>query len=519
MAYNYEGTARNSYLGFSKILRAQTRAELHMKIRNQEEIWAKREERERKKAQIQDMKEQAIFDTNGALEEIEKYKGILKYTLDVDDKVEWNNLYQKKKFKRFSFNRPVPELEAFMGNLGVPKPKFSEKIFKKVKQKRLNLEEKAKQEYEEAIREFEDGKEQARKDYNKEKQEFIEKQNEHNISIDEFKMRFENGDQDATEDYIRLVLENSIYPDAITKEFEVQFNPVSGIAIIDYALPHPESIPNIVEYRFVQSRKEIVPKEMKKKEFEAYYEDIIYQFTLRTIHELFESVNNGKLQLVVFNGWVQGVDSATGQDFNSCIISVQASKEEFESINLERVDPKECFRNLKGLCAGALKNLAPVKPIMNINREDSRFKESRDILSEAEAIPNLAEMHWEDFEHLVRGLFEKIFSGDGGEVKVTQASRDGGVDAIAFDPDPIRGGKFVIQAKRYNKVVPVSAVRDLYGTMINEGASKGILVTTSYYGNDSREFVKDKPITLIDGSNLVHLFTEHGHNVRIAIKK
>jgi len=35
-------------------------------------------------------------------------------------------------------------------------------------------------------------------------------------------------------------------------------------------------------------------------------------------------------------------------------------------------------------------------------------------------------------------------------VKVTQASRDRGVDAIAFDPDPIRGGKFVIQAKRYN---------------------------------------------------------------------
>jgi restriction system protein len=55
--------------------------------------------------------------------------------------------------------------------------------------------------------------------------------------------------------------------------------------------------------------------------------------------------------------------------------------------------------------------------------------------------------------------------------------------------------------------------------MISEGASKGILVTTSYYGNDSREFVKDKPITLIDGSNLVHLFNEHGHNVRIAIKK
>ena len=38
-------------------------------------------------------------------------------------------------------------------------------------------------------------------------------------------------------------------------------------------------------------------------------------------------------------------------------------------------------------------------------------------------------------------------------MKITQASKDGGVDAVAFDPDPIRGGKIVIQAKRYTNVV------------------------------------------------------------------
>ena len=117
-----------------------------------------------------------------------------------------------------------------------------------------------------------------------------------------------------------------------------------------------------------------------------------------------------------------------------------------------------------------------------------------------------------------RELFGKVFGGEGQEVRVTQASRDRGVDAVAFDPDPIRGGKFVIQAKRYNNVVPVSAVRDLYGTMIAEGAVKGILVTTSHYGNDSREFAKDKPITLIDGPNLVYMFQQHGYKVKIEVQ-
>ena len=132
---------------------------------------------------------------------------------------------------------------------------------------------------------------------------------------------------------------------------------------------------------------------------------------------------------------------------------------------------------------------------------------------------NLAAMDWEDFEHLVRELFEQEFAQNGGEVKVTQASSDGGVDAIAFDPDPIRGGKIVIQAKRYTNTVGVAAVRDLYGTVMNEGATKGILVTTSDYGPDSYNFAKDKPITLLNGSNLLHLLEKHGHKAKIDIKE
>jgi restriction system protein len=37
-------------------------------------------------------------------------------------------------------------------------------------------------------------------------------------------------------------------------------------------------------------------------------------------------------------------------------------------------------------------------------------------------------------------------------------SRDGGVDAVAFEPDPIRGGKIVIQAKRYTNTVRACSI-------------------------------------------------------------
>ena len=51
--------------------------------------------------------------------------------------------------------------------------------------------------------------------------------------------------------------------------------------------------------------------------------------------------------------------------------------------------------------------------------------------------------------------------------------------------------------------------------MMNEGANKGILVTTSGYGPDAFDFSKDKPIELIDGGGLLYLLQEHGTQARI----
>src|ERR1700726_1384363 len=119
-----------------------------------------------------------------------------------------------------------------------------------------------------------------------------------------------------------------------------------------------------------------------------------------------------------------------------------------------------------------------------------------------------------DFETLITNLFSKM----GLETRLTRASRDGGVDCVAYDPRPIFGGKVVIQAKRYKNTVGVSAVRDLFGTLQNEGASKGILVTTSGYGKAAFEFADGKPIELLSGSHLLYLLAQHaGIEARIEV--
>ena len=62
-------------------------------------------------------------------------------------------------------------------------------------------------------------------------------------------------------------------------------------------------------------------------------------------------------------------------------------------------------------------------------------------------------------------------------------------------------------------------MRDLYGTVINEGANKGILVTTSNYGRESYEFAKYKPLILLNGANLLKLLNKHGYALRIDIQE
>jgi restriction system protein len=183
-------------------------------------------------------------------------------------------------------------------------------------------------------------------------------------------------------------------------------------------------------------------------------------------------------------------------------------------LDLSKVDPLSCLNVLNASVSKSPTELAPVRPVLEFNMVDPRFIEETDVLSGLDQRPNLMDLTPSEFESLITNLFQKM----GLETRLTQASRDGGVDCVAYDPRPIFGGKVVIQAKRYKSTVGVSAVRDLFGTMQNEGASKGILVTTSGYGKASFEFAEGKPIELLSGSNLLYLLAQHaGVEARIEV--
>lgn len=525
----YSLEIENRTLQKSKVLKDKSEAGVIDKAKKQLLIWAEQEIRTLTTHAKKDAKETAQAEVEEAGKQAETYleelRNILNATLDFDDRINWKELEDHKTFREFSFHEP-PKEPPLPLQPNKPNEPFFSFLIPSLKRKwiaacgavdeQYKAEiERVKQAYQDDLKSWERAKAESQAKYEGEKQAFLDFQQKRNAAVLDYQTRFEAGDKNAILEYVAAVFERSSYPDDINLKYQIHLDSASQTLVVDVTLPNQESISDVCDYKYVAKTNSGNPVRMKKKDYDELYDNLVKQIIIRTIHEVFESVYTNHVMNVVANGWVTYVNKSTGQDQTSCIVSVSIDREKFESFNLARIDYSECIKAMKGLVAGPMSNIAPVRPIMQLNTEDDRFIESRAVLAEMNATTNLAEIPWEDFEHLVRDLFGKMFAGDGAEVRVTQASRDQGVDAIAFDPDPIRGGKFVIQAKRYTKTVGVAAVRELYGTMINEGAVKGILVTTSKYGRDSRDFVKDKPITLIDGPNLIYLLEQHGHKVRI----
>lgn len=355
--------------------------------------------------------------------------------------------------------------------------------------------------------------------WNATKADFYNKQKEHNRQIDENKSKYTIGDEISVKQYYDLIFEQIVSPDCFDNEFEVSYNAKNKMLLMNCYLPTIEDLPNIKDVKFIKASHEFKTTLLPQTYLKKLYDSVIYQYLFRIMNIIFTHDDANVVDTVVLNGTVSTVDTSTGKDINACIVSVQINKNEFNELCLDKIDAKQAFKRLKGISCSQLEIVTPITPILQIDRTDKRFIEAHNVINNVNEGTNLASMEWQDFENLIREIFEFEFGANGGECKITQASRDGGVDAIAFDPDPIRGGKIVIQAKRYTNTVSVSAVRDLYGTVMNEGATKGILVTTSDYGADAYHFAKGKPITLLNGANLLHLLDKYGQKAYINIKE
>lgn len=115
---------------------------------------------------------------------------------------------------------------------------------------------------------------------------------------------------------------------------------------------------------------------------------------------------------------------------------------------------------------------------------------------------NFSKMSGYEFEDFIANLLRQ----KGFKVTQTDYSNDGGVDLIAEYNQPLFSGKYIVQCKKYtDNLIGQPELRDLYGVVMSENANKGILITTSDFTTQAKNFAKGKNLELINGSILNNL--------------
>ncbi|MFB6840580.1 restriction endonuclease [Streptomyces sp. NPDC056361] len=330
----------------------------------------------------------------------------------------------------------------------------------------------------------------------------------HNGGVDGTVAALRGGEADTVVEYFTAVLfASTAWPEGFPREVSAAYDRSGRGLVLDWDLPGYDVVPEAKGVKYLPStdQEKEVPRPVTQRR--ALYRDVLAQSVLLAVWELFASDRFGALDQVALNGYVGGVDPATGLASRVCVASVAVERSVFDRLNLELVGAVEC---LTGALAGRLsakpEERVPVEPLLAPDQVGS------DVVVQGDGEePDLLAMDPIAFE----GLVAELFRARGLQAVTTQRSGDGGVDVRALDPDPISGGSIVVQVKRYRNTVPPSAVRDLFGTVQDAGANKGVLVTTSKFGPGSYTFANGKPLTLISGTELVDLLHQHGLRGRL----
>ncbi|MCX4745509.1 restriction endonuclease [Kitasatospora sp. NBC_01287] len=319
--------------------------------------------------------------------------------------------------------------------------------------------------------------------------------------------RLGRAEDEAVREYFGAALHSSAgWPAEFPHRLALAWDAADRQLVVDRELPGFEVVPEHSRVRYVKADDRQVPVARAAAERKRIYREVLALSALRVLDELFRADPNGLLDSVALNGTVQGVDPATGRESGRVLVAVTAARSAFAAIALDRVAPVECLEGLGGRVSTRPERLAEVRAERLPHEVGARVTGQG-----GEEDPDLYTMDPIAFEELIAQLFR----ARGYQVQTTARSGDQGVDVVAVDPDPVTGGKIVIQAKRYRSTVSPTAVRDLDSTVRHHGAIKGILVTTAHFGRGSYDYIRNKPLSLVNGPELVELLAEQGLRGRL----
>ncbi len=330
----------------------------------------KRLEKEAREAHLATM-EAEVVERNGKLEQIyEEIDSLLASTLGVDDYVDLNSLRVEvthPPFDRTDLEVPIPQPTPIPYPnepvLVLPEPPsglasfFGKKKYAEAVANAQRAHEQALVEWRAACRDVLARRQKAeevhardearrvdalrseRERYAKECAARESEAAERNRRLDELIANLGYGTADAIQEYVSIVLSNSVYPEHFQVAHEFEFDPSTAELRLRVLVPGPGEIPEIKSYKYAKATDEITSTSLSQKECRDRYAGAIHQVALRSFHEVFESDRRGLIKTISLEVGTNTIDPATGQRTYVPFVIAAAERESFLAFELSAVVP------------------------------------------------------------------------------------------------------------------------------------------------------------------------------------
>jgi len=111
-----------------------------------------------------------------------------------------------------------------------------------------------------------------------------------------------------------------------------------------------------------------------------------------------------------------------------------------------------------------------------------------------------------EFEHIVEALYHSMDY----QTELTKESHDGGRDIVVEQTELGKRERALIECKHWSRPVGVDRIRSLLGAVMDEKASRGVIVTSSQFTKPAEKFThENKSLELIDGNQLKVMLNEY----------
>lgn len=168
----------------------------------------------------------------------------------------------------------------------------------------------------------------------------------HNQELDQLIANLGYGVPEAIEEYVGIVLSNSVYPPHFEVDHDFTFDSASAELTLKALVPPPETLSAVKSYRYIQKDDRIAETAMSQKAQKDRYADAVHQVSLRTLHEVFTADRRGLINSISLEVGAEALNPATGNSEYVPFVAVATERSAFEEINLEAVVPLATLEHL-----------------------------------------------------------------------------------------------------------------------------------------------------------------------------